>query len=107
MSDSLSRLYQAIQHARQLSPVESRTARLLEEGMLKIARKVGEEAIEVALDAVEGQRGRVIAESADLLYNLTVLWVEMNISPDDVWSEMNRRESTFGIAEKEPKLKAL
>jgi phosphoribosyl-ATP pyrophosphohydrolase len=109
MTDSLERLYAAIAHIHGSvnTPMNgdnpSRTAKLLQMGMMKVARKVGEEAIEVALDAVQGERTNVIAESADLLYNLTVLWVAMGISMDEVWAEMNRRETLYGIAEKNPK----
>jgi phosphoribosyl-ATP pyrophosphohydrolase len=45
----------------------------------------------------------VVKESADLIYNLVVLWVATNIRPDDVWKEMDRRERLLGIAEKVPK----
>ena len=45
-------------------------------------------------------------ESADLLYNLVVLWVHAGVHPEDVWAEMNRRETMFGIAEKLPKTSA-
>jgi phosphoribosyl-ATP pyrophosphohydrolase len=41
-----------------------------------------------------------VRESADLLYNLVVLWASSGITPDEVWKEMNRRERLFGIAEK-------
>jgi phosphoribosyl-ATP pyrophosphohydrolase len=68
-----------------------------------MAKKLAEEAVEVAIDAVHGQPEAVIRESADLLYNLVVLWVHSGVHPDDVWSEMGRREQMFGIAEKLPK----
>jgi phosphoribosyl-ATP pyrophosphohydrolase len=45
----------------------------------------------------------VVKESADLLYNLVVLWVHAGVRPEDVWAEMRRRELMFGIAEKVPK----
>jgi phosphoribosyl-ATP pyrophosphohydrolase len=45
----------------------------------------------------------VIRESADLLYNLTVLWASAGVQPEDVWREMERREDLLGIAEKMPK----
>ena len=45
----------------------------------------------------------VVRESADLLYNLTVLWASAGVRPEDVWSEMERREHLLGIAEKLPK----
>jgi phosphoribosyl-ATP pyrophosphohydrolase len=45
----------------------------------------------------------MVRESADLLYNLVVLWVASDIHPKDVWAEMTRRERLMGIAEKLPK----
>jgi len=45
----------------------------------------------------------VVRESADLLYNLTVLWASAGVRPEDVWREMARREHLLGIAEKLPK----
>jgi phosphoribosyl-ATP pyrophosphohydrolase len=45
----------------------------------------------------------VVRESADLLYNLTVLWAAAGVKPEDVWREMERREEMLGIAEKLPK----
>ncbi len=104
MSDSLERLYKAVEASRGLDPAVSRTARLLRRGPAKMAKKLAEEAIEVAIDAVGGNREAVVRESADLLYNLSVLWVELGIKPQDVWDEMDRRERTLGIAEKLPKL---
>ena len=103
MSVALDRLFAAIVKAKELDPSSSRTAKLLREGPSKMAKKVVEEAIEVALDAVQGQRQRVVEESADLLYNLAVLWSAIGISPQDVWSEIEWREQTYGIAEKLPK----
>lgn len=104
MSDSLERLCRAVEAARGLDPAVSRTARLLRRGPAKMAKKLAEEAIEVAIDAVGGKREDVVRESADLLYNLSVLWVGLGVKPQDVWDEMDRRERDFGIAEKLPKL---
>jgi phosphoribosyl-ATP pyrophosphohydrolase len=81
----------------------SKTAKLLLAGRSKMAQKVGEEAVEVAIDAARGDRSAVIAESADLVYQLIVLWAEMNIAPDDIRREILRREQAQGIAEKLPK----
>jgi phosphoribosyl-ATP pyrophosphohydrolase len=55
------------------------------------------------IDAMHGDRDAVVKESADLLYNLVVLWVSAGIRPEDVWKEMDRRERLLGIAEKVPK----
>lgn len=106
MSDSLERLYQAVLAARDLDPATSRTARLFQRGPSKMAKKLAEEAIEVVIDAVNGKTDAVVRESADLLYNLTVLWASAGVKPEDVWREMERREDMLGIAEKLPKAKA-
>jgi len=103
MSDSLERLYQAVIAARDLDPATSRTARLFQRGPDKMAKKLAEEAIEVVIDAVNGKADAVVRESADLLYNLTVLWASAGVKPEDVWREMERREKMLGIAEKLPK----
>jgi phosphoribosyl-ATP pyrophosphohydrolase len=72
-------------------------------GRNKMAKKLVEEAIEVVIDALDGNPGAVIKESADLVYNLVALWVEAGVEPHQVWAEMERRERLFGIAEKLPK----
>ncbi|CCE08174.1 phosphoribosyl-ATP pyrophosphohydrolase (hisE-like) [Bradyrhizobium sp. STM 3843] len=103
MSDSIERLYLAVLAARDQDPGRSRTAKLLQQGTAKMAKKLTEEAIEVAIDAVRGDAQSVVRESADLIYNLAVLWAETGVRPDDVWREMERREVLLGIAEKLPK----
>ena len=103
MSDSLERLYLAVIAAKDLDPTTSRTARLFQRGPAKMAKKLAEEAIEVVIDAVNGNTDAVVRESADLLYNLTVLWASAGVKPEDVWREMGRRELMLGIAEKLPK----
>ena len=103
MSDSLERLYRAVVAAKDLDPATSRTARLFQRGPAKMAKKLAEEAIEVVIDAVNGKADAVVRESADLLYNLSVLWVAAGVRPQQVWDEMDRRERTQGIAEKLPK----
>jgi phosphoribosyl-ATP pyrophosphohydrolase len=103
MSDSIARLYRAVLAAKTADPTTSRTARLLRAGRSKMAKKLAEEAVEVIIDAMHGRSDAVIRESADLLYNLVVLWVASGVHPDDVWTEMERRERLLGIAEKLPK----
>jgi len=103
MSDSLDRLYLAVIAAKDLDPAVSRTARLFQRGPTKMAKKLAEEAIEVVIDAVSGKTDAVVSESADLLYNLAVLWASAGVRPEDVWREMERREHLLGIAEKMPK----
>ena len=103
MTDSVARLYDAVIAARNGDPTKSRTARLFRAGRPKMAKKLAEEAVEVVIDAMHGQPEAVVRESADLMYNLVVLWVSAGIRPEDVWDEMTRRERLFGIAEKIPK----
>jgi phosphoribosyl-ATP pyrophosphohydrolase len=103
MTDSVDRLYDAVLAAKGSDPVVSRTARLLRAGRAKIAKKLAEEAVEVVIDAMHGDRDAVVRESADLLYNLVVLWVAAGVKPQHVWDEMKNRERMMGIAEKLPK----
>jgi phosphoribosyl-ATP pyrophosphohydrolase len=100
MADSIARLHEAVIAVRDTDPAKSRTARLLRAGRAKMAKKLAEEAVEVVIDAMDGQTEAVVRESADLIYNLVVLWVHAGVHPDDVWAEMRRREDMFGIAEK-------
>jgi phosphoribosyl-ATP pyrophosphohydrolase len=103
MTDSVDRLYEAVLAAKQGDPAGSRTARLLRAGRAKMAKKLAEEAVEVVIDAMHGHRDAVVRESADLIYHLVVLWVSSGLEPEDVWTEMKRRERLLGIAEKLPK----
>ncbi|WP_372398966.1 phosphoribosyl-ATP diphosphatase [Azospirillum sp. HJ39] len=104
--DPLRSLYEAVQILRRepaAAPEASRTARLLAQGRVRMARKVGEEAIEVAIEAMRGDRDALVMEAADLLYNLVVLLADLDIAPDEILAELRRREMVFGIAEKLPK----
>src|SRR5258707_11884047 len=97
---SVDRRYQAVVAGRTADPASSRTARLLHAGRSKMAKKLAEEAVEVVIDAMHGDSDAVARESADLLYNLVVLWVASSVHPKDVWTEMARRERLLGISEK-------
>lgn len=100
MADSIDRLFRAVQAAQTAKPSSSRTARLVHSGRAKIAKKVAEEAAEVIIEAMDDHHDNVVRESADLVYNLTVLWAAVGVKPDEVWKEMQRREKLYGIAEK-------
>ena len=103
MNDSLGRLYDQVIAAKTADPALSRTAKLMRSGRAKMAKKLAEEAIEVVIDAMNGETEAVVRESADLLYNLVVLWAAAGVRPQDVFAEMARRERLFGLAEKVPK----
>jgi len=89
-----------VRDGRKSSP---RTARLLAAGLPRMAQKLAEEATEVVIEAVRGERSAVINESVDLIYNLVVLWSELGITTPEVWAEMDRRQALLGMAEKLPK----
>ncbi len=74
-------------------PGSSYTARLLAEGPKKIAKKLGEEAVEVVLEAEQGSRERLIEEAADLVYHLSVLLLSRELSWEDVAAELEKRHS--------------
>lgn len=97
------RLVSAVAEVRAGLRTSPRTTKLFTAGAPKIAQKVIEEAAEVGIEAVRGDRLAVVSESVDLLYNLSVLWVELDITPDEIWREMDRREAAMGMAEKLPK----
>ena len=103
MANRIKLLYNAVIERRMADPTTSRTAKLLSVGRKKMAQKLGEEATEVVIEAIKGDRRGVIEESADVLYHLVVLWSDMAIKPADIWAELDRRQALCGIAEKLPK----
>ena len=101
----LDRLHAAILARRGADPASSYTAKLLARGTAKIAQKLGEETVEAVIEAVRGDRAGLIGESADLLYHLLVLWADAGIAPEEIWTELQRREGVSGIAEKKSRPK--
>ena len=81
-------------------PDTSWTAKLLAKGPEKCAEKFGEEAIEAIIEAVKGDRARLTAEAADVLYHLLVMLTARDVTLADVLAELKRRDGTSGIAEK-------
>jgi phosphoribosyl-ATP pyrophosphohydrolase len=101
MADTvLEDLYRVILTRRGADPTQSNTAKLFAKGKKKIAQKLGEEAVETLIEGVKGDKDGVIAESADLLYHLLVLWAALDVKPDEVWAALRAREGISGIAEK-------
>ena len=96
----LEHLYAVVESRRGADPSASYTARLLGKGRTKIAKKTGEEAVEVVVAALAEGRDELAAESADLLYHLLVLWVSLGVKPKDVWAQLARREGVSGLVEK-------
>jgi len=77
----------------------SYTARLLADPSLA-AKKLGEEAIETVIAAIQGERSALAAESADLVYHWRVVLAAAGVSLDDVAAKLEAREGTSGLAEK-------
>lgn len=100
MSAALDRLWATIVARKGADPATSYTAKLLAAGVPKAAQKMGEEAVEAVVAAVGEDEKALVAESADLLYHLLVLWAARGIDPSEVWDELARREGTSGLAEK-------
>jgi phosphoribosyl-ATP pyrophosphohydrolase len=96
----LDRLWNVVMSRRDADPTVSHSARLLSRGSAKVAQKFGEEAVECLIEAVRGDHDAIIAESADVLYHLVVVWVSIGVVPAQVWAELMRREGVSGIAEK-------
>ena len=99
-ASTLHELARRVQERAAASPDVSYTRKLLDKGVAHCAKKLGEEAVETALAAVTEDRERLIAETADLLYHLLVLWAACGITPADVAAELAHREGTSGIDEK-------
>ncbi len=98
--DIVYRLFAVIESRRGGDPEVSNTARLFARGSARIAQRMGEEAVELAIEAVREDRDGVIGESVDVLYHLLVLWADAGVTPDEVFRELERREGISGIAEK-------
>jgi phosphoribosyl-ATP pyrophosphohydrolase len=96
----LDRLFDIVHSRRDANPAVSHSARLLSRGTAKVAQKFGEEAVECLIEAVAGNHDALVAESADVLYHLLVLWVASGVRPSEVWEELARREGVSGITEK-------
>lgn len=96
----LQRLAATVEARRGADPESSWTARLLSLGPEKCAEKFGEEAVEAIIEAVRGNRERLTAEAADVLYHLIVMLASRGVGLAEVEAELARREGTSGLAEK-------
>ena len=81
-------------------PEESWTAKLVAAGQAKAAKKLGEEAVETVIAAIEGEKAPLVSESADLLYHLMVVLKIGGVELQEVMAELERRTGQSGIAEK-------
>ncbi|MFV0293988.1 MAG: phosphoribosyl-ATP diphosphatase [Paracoccus sp. (in: a-proteobacteria)] len=98
--DAFARLDTTIAARKGTAPSDSWTAQLLSKGPEKCAEKFGEEAIEAIIEAVRGDRDKLVSEAADAIYHLAVMLAAQNLALSDVAAELARREGRSGITEK-------
>jgi len=96
----LQTLAATIQSRKGADPDSSWTAKLLAKGPEKCAEKFGEEAIEAIIEAVKGDRAKLVCEAADVLFHLLVMLAARDVTLAEVEAELARRAGTSGIAEK-------
>src|ERR1044072_9963070 len=77
----LDRLYLVIDSRKGADPDTSYTARLFSRRRQQIARKLGEEAVEALIEGIRGDKGKLVGESADMLYHLLTLWAAIGGEP--------------------------
>ncbi|MDM8011447.1 MAG: phosphoribosyl-ATP diphosphatase [Parasphingorhabdus sp.] len=100
MTNILKSLEKTILDRRTADPATSYVASLRAKGRAKMAEKLGEEAIETVIAAVQDDPAAMTGEAADLLFHLMVLLADMDLSLDDVIAELARREGLSGLDEK-------
>ena len=102
--DRITKLRATIEERWAADPEVSYVAKMARKGRRKMAQKVGEEAVEVAIAAVSQDKEKLIGESSDVLFHLMVLWQDAGVTPDDIADEFARREGRSGLAEKKSRI---
>nr|WP_111298777.1 phosphoribosyl-ATP diphosphatase [Paracoccus saliphilus] len=101
---ALSRLAATVEARKSSDPDSSWTARLLAKGPEKCAEKFGEEAVEAIIEAIKGDKAKLVSEAADVLFHLLVMLAARDVSLADVEAELARREGISGLQEKASRL---
>ena len=100
---NLEKLFDDLLKKKKFDKENSYTSSLLTNKNL-LAKKIGEESIEVILEYLDNNKNKIINESADLLYHLCVIWISADIKPSNVWDELHRRKGISGLEEKKRRL---
>src|SRR5581483_2044008 len=100
MSDILERLADVVESRKAGDPDVSYVARLFARGEDAILKKIGEEATETVMAAKDGDRLRIVGETADLWFHCLIMLAQHGLRPSDVLAELRRREGISGIDEK-------
>jgi phosphoribosyl-ATP pyrophosphohydrolase len=99
-SDILDRLAEVLEARKQADPESSYVARLYQNGLDAILKKVGEEATEVVIAAKGGDREQIVNETADLWFHSLVMLAASDVRPEAVLAELDRRFGLSGLEEK-------
>jgi phosphoribosyl-ATP pyrophosphohydrolase len=99
-NDVLRRLHEVIEQRRSGDPEKSYVARLFSKSEDATLKKIGEEATETVMAAKDGDKDRIVAETADLWFHCMVMLARYNLSPDHVLAELSRRVGLSGLEEK-------
>jgi len=100
MSDILERLADVVESRKGGDPDQSYVSRLFARGPDAILKKVGEEATEAVMAGKDGDRLRIVGETADLWFHCLIMLAQFGLRPSDVLAELRRREGISGIDEK-------
>jgi phosphoribosyl-ATP pyrophosphohydrolase len=100
MSDTLGKLAEVLEQRKQADPDGSYVAKLYSKGLDAILKKIGEEATETVMAAKDGNREKIVCETADLWFHCMVLLAHQGLHPDDVARELERRFGLSGLEEK-------
>ncbi len=100
MSDVLLRLAEVLEERKGAEPDSSYVAKLYAKGLDSILKKVGEEATETVIAAKDGDPSQVIYETADLWFHTLVMLKHLNLEPQAVLDELDRRFGLSGLEEK-------
>ncbi len=96
MNDTLKQLYQVVEDRKAHPQEGSYTCYLLNKGLDKILKKVGEECAETIIAAKNGVQADTVGEIADLIYHLTVMMAAQGIPLAEVLAELDRRSAKIG-----------
>ena len=99
-TEIINQLFEIIKERKGAAPESSYVASLYAKGTAKIAQKVGEEAVETCIEALQGDKEKLAEESADLLFHLMILWADTDLKPSDITDVLQKRMGTSGIDEK-------
>ena len=100
MHDTLDKLAEVLERRKTADPESSYVAKLYAKGLDAILKKIGEEATETVMAAKDGDRDKIVYETADLWFHSLVLLAQQGLTPRDVLNELDRRFGLSGLEEK-------